>query len=68
MTNPLASNADKIEIGDMVEVVRSAPKHYPRGARAKVVDIGWVGTRPHLKIDFDPEEWIIDREYVAKVV
>ena len=68
MTNPLASNADKIEIGDMVEVLRSAPKHYPRGARAEVIDIGWVGTRPHLKIDFDFIEVIIDRAYVAKVV
>ena len=40
MTNPLASNADKIEIGDMVEVLRWAPYHYPRGARAKVAGTG----------------------------
>ena len=68
MTNPLASNADKIEIGDMVEVLRCAPYHYPHGARAKVVDIGERGTRVYIKIEFYPEVWVIDRVHVAKVV
>ena len=68
MTNPLASNADKIEIGDMVEVLRCAPYHYPRGAHGKVVDIGERGTRVYFKIESDPEVWVIDRVHVAKVV